>query len=178
MVCAAEDEGLRVRLRKGSRMKRLCGLLLAVIAGLSGCGGGGGGRTLLPANVAGKWVGTMDHDVNGEMYHYNVALVLFQEDSHVTGTMVLEYGEDGGHSGHIDGQMQGNHFTGTRTARHVVDIEFDVSGSTLVGTFTFVSPAENLDEHGTFTCTRTEPPPEPTSEPPFGSNPIVLGNKP
>lgn len=135
-------------------MKRLIVLFVVAAFGSFGCGGGGGGGgPLQPVNVEGKWVGKMDHDVNGELLHYDVALVLFQEGSHVTGTMVLEYGEDG-HGGRIDGQMTGNHFTGTRSSLHVVDIEFDVNGDTLVGTFTFVSPEENLDEHGTFVCKR------------------------
>lgn len=134
-------------------MKRLIVLFLVVAFGLVGCGGGGGGGPLQPVNVEGKWVGKMDHDVNGELLHYDVALALFQEDSHVTGTMVLEYGENG-HGGRIDGQMTGNHFTGYRIALHIVDIEFDVDGDTLLGTFTFVSPEENLDEHGTFVCKR------------------------
>jgi hypothetical protein len=138
---------------KGIRMKRLFLLSILGSVGLFGCGGGGG--TPEPVNVAGKWVGTMDHNTNGELLHYAVALVLLQEEAHVTGTMILEYGAHG-HGGTIDGQMEGSHFTGTRTSRHVVEIEFDVTDNTLVGTFTFVSPAENLDEHGTFVCTREQ----------------------
>lgn len=137
-------------------MKRLFLICAACSLGLFGCGGGdGGGQAFdLPVNVAGKWLGTMDHTINGIPYHYAVALVLSQDNAHVTGTMILEYGDDAGHGGRIDGQMNGSHFTGTRTARHVVPIEFDVTGDTLVGTFTFVSVAENLDEHGTFICTK------------------------
>jgi len=134
-------------------MKRLSLLLLAAAFGLFGCGGGGGGGPLLPVNVEGKWIGPMDHDINGNLVHYEVAFVLFQEESHVTGTMILEYGANG-HAGRIDGQMHGNHFTGYRIARHIVDIEFTVNGDTLAGTFTFVSEEENLDEHATFVCTR------------------------
>lgn len=140
-------------------MKRLLLIFAACSLGLAGCGGGGGGIAL-PVNVAGKWVGTMDHNANGTMLHYAVVLVLSQEGTHVTGGMILEYSDDGGHSGRIDGQMSGSHFTGTRTSRHVVDIEFDVTGDTLVGTFTFVSVEENLDEHGTFICTREGAPPQ------------------
>jgi len=144
-------------------MRRLFLIFAVCCLGLAGCGGGGGGGIELPVNVAGKWVGNMDHDTNGTMIHYAVALVLLQEGAHVTGTMILEYTDDGGHAGRIDGQMSGSHFTGTRTARHVVDIEFDVTGDTLVGTFTFVSVEENLNEHGTFICTREgEPPQTPT----------------
>ena len=135
-------------------MKRLSSLCFIVCFVLFGCGGGGGGPAP-PANVAGKWVGSMDHDINGTLHHYNVALLLFQDGAHVTGTMVLEYG-DNGHGGDIDGQMNGTHFTGYRIARHIVDIQFDVVGDTLVGTFDFVSLEENLDEHGTFTCKREQ----------------------
>ncbi len=136
-------------------------LLLAVASlGLFGCGGGGGGIPQ-PANVAGKWTGTMDHNINGELFHYPVALVLFQEASHVTGTMILEYNLDG-HGGRIDGEMQGSHFTGTRSARHVVEIEFDVTGDTLLGAFSYVNPEENLNEHATFICTREQPPQPPS----------------
>jgi len=136
-------------------MKRLCSMLVLLSLALFGCGGGGG--TPAPANVAGRWMGTMDHDVSGKLLHFPVALILSQEGAHVTGTMILEYGADG-HGGRIDGDMHGNHFTGSRTARHVADIEFDVTGDTLVGTFTFVSVEENLNEHGTFICTREHPP--------------------
>jgi hypothetical protein len=143
---------------KGKSMKRLTVLVLAAVFGLFGCGGGGGGP-LPPIQVGGKWIGTMNHDINGTLYHYAVAFLLFQDGSHVTGTMVLEYGANG-HGGDIDGQMNGSHFTGYRIARHVVDIEFDVIGETLTGSFTFVSPEENLDEHGTFVCERKEVIPE------------------
>jgi hypothetical protein len=134
-------------------MKGLWLALLVAALGLFGCGDGGGGGPQEPVNVEGKWIGEMSHDINGTVFEYDVALVLFQEGSHVTGTMILEYGEDG-HGGHIDGEMRGNHFTGTRSARHAAEIEFDVTGEQLVGTFTFVSPEENLNEHGTFVCTR------------------------
>jgi hypothetical protein len=134
-------------------------LLLVIGVGLAGCGDGGGGREPEPVNVEGKWAGEMDHTINGVLRHYGITLVLFQDGAHVTGGMILESDTDG-HGGHIDGMMTGNHFKGTRTARHIVDIEFDVEGDTLVGTFTFVSPEENLDEHGTFTCNR-EPVPLP-----------------
>lgn len=141
-------------------MKRLFLIFAACSLGLAGCGGGGGDAIQLPVNVAGKWLGTMDHDINGTLYHYAILLVLSQEGTHVTGTMILEYTDEGGHGGHIDGQMSGSHFTGTRTSRHVVPIEFDVTGETLVGTFTFVRPEENLNEHGTFICTREGAPPQ------------------
>lgn len=142
-------------------MKRLFLICAVCSLGLFGCGGGdggadgGGGAVFdVPVNVAGKWLGTMDHTINGVPYHYAVLLSLSQDSSNVTGVMILEYTEDGGHGGRIDGQMNGSHFTGTRTSRHVVPIEFDVTGDTLIGTFTFVSIEENLDEHGTFVCTR------------------------
>ena len=141
----------RINQVKGKRMKQLYGLLVVASLGLFGCGNGGGAPQ--PVNVEGKWIGAMDHDVSGELLHYDVALILFQEGSHVTGTMILEYGAEE-HAGRIEGEVRGSHFTGTRTARHVVEIEFDVSGDTLAGTFTYVNPAENLDEHGTFICKR------------------------
>jgi hypothetical protein len=135
-------------------MKRLYILLIIAAFGTFGCGGGGGGMPA-PVDVAGTWVGTMDHEINGEVLHYPVALVLLQEESLVTGSMILEYGQNG-HGGRIDGEMRGSHFTGTRTSRHVVEIEFDVTDDVLVGNFTFVSPSENLDEHGVFICNRRQ----------------------
>jgi len=144
-------------------MKRFCILLLFIGVALFGCGGGGGRKIVEPLNVEGKWLGEMDHTINGVLRHYGIALVLFQDGAHVTGGMILESDTDG-HSGHIDGMMTGNHFKGTRTARHIVDIEFDVEGDTLMGTFTFVSPEENLDEHGTFVCRREPIPLQPQPE--------------
>lgn len=145
-------------------MKRLFLICAACGLGLIGCGGGGGIQ--VPVNVGGKWFGSMDHTINGILLHYAVALSLSQDGSHVSGTMILEYTEDGGgHGGRIDGEMNGSHFTGTRTARHKVPIEFDVTGDTLVGTFTFVSIEENLDEHATFICTREGAPPQDSATP-------------
>jgi len=134
-------------------MKYLYVVLVLVTVGLFGCGGGGGGSGQ-PVNVEGKWVGPMDLNVNGKVSHFGTSFDLSQQGSHVTGHMTLEYGSDHPHWGRIDGEMQGNHFVGTRSIIHVVDIEFWVNGNTLTGTFTFVSPAENLDEHGTYVCTR------------------------
>ena len=70
-------------------MKRLCILLTIAAFGTFGCGGGGGGMPA-PVDVAGTWVGNMDHEINGQVLRYPVALVLTQEGSLVTGSMILE----------------------------------------------------------------------------------------
>jgi hypothetical protein len=82
--------------------------------------------------------------------HYTVTFfILSQEGSRVSGKMELR---DRTHVGILSGHMSGNHFSGVRRGAHTVQIEFDVNGNTLTGTFRFVG--DGLDETGAYTCTR------------------------
>ena len=134
-------------------------VVLVAFAGLlSGCGGdgdgGGGGGT--PVNILGTWVGPMTHRVidhnagTDRTFSYTaIFYILWQSGNKVTGKMQLG---DPSHVGFLNGTMNGGHFKGTRSSSHVAQVEFDVSGSTLTGTFRFVG--DGLDETGTYTCTK------------------------
>lgn len=127
-------------------------LVLLVAAG--GCGGGDNGGT--PAYIVGTWAGPMTHRIIDNNKGTDVTLnytvtfyILSQNGSRVSGKMELG---NLGHVGLLSGSMSGNHFSGVRRGSHTVQIEFDVSGDTLTGTFRFVG--DGLDETGTYTCTR------------------------
>jgi len=131
-------------------------LLISVLTAV-GCGGDGDGTSGgTPSSIAGTWSGPMTHRIIDNNQGTDVTLnytvtfyILSQTGDYVSGKMQLGGYE---HVGDLKGSMSGNHFSGVRTGSHTVQIEFDVNGSQLTGTFRFVG--DGLDETGSYSCNR------------------------
>jgi len=131
-----------------------CSIALAMLFTIGGCGGGDDGGGGDPAYIVGTWSGSMTHRVidhnlgTDQTFNYTVTFyILSQNGSRVSGKLQLR---DPAHVGDLSGSMSGNHFTGVRRGAHTVQIEFDVNGDALTGTFRFVG--DGLDETGNYTC--------------------------